>query len=133
MRNAERVKNEAAMKDYADAQDLVNSALTLLKGFYQDLDNATEKHGGYQVQEGGGKGVIGILEIALQDFEDLEKEVALAESTAQKDFEDLTHETNLKKATFSTTLSYKQRKRRREAELQSLQEALQVLEGEAIA
>jgi len=192
VRNKERATNQAAIKEYKDAQALVGDALKVLKEFYDqeslpDSHQRTGKGGWKGASAGDGKyeagtsmasGIIGILEIAKQDFADLENELTMAEEAAAKDFKELKNESEVKLAVFTTDLEYKARKRiklkgertrlvadlkgyekeleavlayykklkpmctiqddpyevrakRRQAELDALQNALQVLEGKA--
>jgi len=200
VRRKESARNTVAIKDYQEAAKLVLNAITVLKEFYaQDeapkalleipaaapagagsAPDASNPDFSYETKSAAATGIIGILEIAVQDFNDSEKETTQMEAVAQKDFEDFQHEANVKRAVFvrdleynnrkkvqlqgdrtrlladlegyekelaavndyleklkpscvSAVASYEERARRREQELQALQEALQVLEGEAIA
>merc|ERR1719443_189760 len=200
VRRKESARNTVAIKDYQEAAKLVLNAITVLKEFYAQEEapkalleipaaapagagsapDASNPDFSYETKSAAATGIIGILEIAVQDFNDSEKETTQMEAVAQKDFEDFQHEANVKRAVFvrdleynnrkkvqlqgdrtrlladlegyekelaavndyleklkpscvSAVASYEERARRREQELQALQEALQVLEGEAIA
>merc|ERR1719382_2057520 len=106
-------------------------------------------------------GVIGMLEEILSDFASLETETSLAEEEAQVSYEKfmaestqskevkegkkelaltqdeldkaLEYYSKLKADCLDTGLSYKERVKAREEEIQSLQEALRILQGEDIA
>lgn len=197
LRNEERAAAKIAIKDYNDAQRLLKNALTVLQEFYgaetdgggfddevslvqQDPAPEVPQQGKYKARTRKASGVIGILEIAIQDFHDQEQEATMNESASQEAYEQLTKESEIKRAVFLKDTEYKsrrkvklegdkartssdlrsyekelsavndyieklkptctysgdvyeERKRRREAELQSLQNALEVLNGQAVA
>jgi len=199
-RNEERAAAKVAIKEFHDAQGLIKNALTVLQEFYGKAgglggseDPAAllqgQSHGkqappvpggAYKSKDRAASGVIGILEVAVQDFHEQEKEATMQESAAQQAYEELMSESEIKRAVFLKDTEYKtrekvklendvartgadlrtykqelaavleyteklqqtcvakgssyaERKSRREAELESLRTALQVLNGEAIA
>lgn len=58
---------------------------------------------------GWGPGVIGILEVALQDYADLESEVSLQESVSNKEYKEMMDQSEIRQATFGKDLEYKGR------------------------
>lgn len=200
LRNEERAAAKVAIKDYSDAQKLLRNALVVLQEFYGDesdggaFDDALPSSGAsaslmqqpdvpkgeYKTRSRQSSGVIGILEVSVEDFKAQEQEATMNENAAQAAYEQLEKECEIKHAVFlkdteyktrrkvklegdkartssdlrsyekelsavndyleklkpSCTYSgdtYEERKRRREAELQSLQNALEVLNGQAVA
>lgn len=179
IRNRESAQNREQIAEYKDAQQLVRDAIHVLQSFYKSEEGASKDNGGFEASTSTASGIIGILEVAQQDFSDLEKELIDSEAAAAKDFATLQQESRVKKSVFETDLEYKanletkmkgdrlrlmsdidgykselsslleyleklkpqcviqgdtynERVRRRESELQSLKEALQILEGEGI-
>merc|ERR1719161_3416060 len=108
---------------------------------------------GHSKASGAASGIIGMLEVAESDFARNLAEAKQAEETAQEEYDKTTQENKVTKAT--TDLSgaqteldaileyieklkeqciakpepYEERKRRREAEIEGLKEALSILEG----
>jgi chromosome segregation ATPase len=189
IRGEEMKTNLANIKEYQDAQTLLTNAMTVLKEFYEkdsfaQTDSmapppATWDGGGDLQASSGGSGVIGILEIAVDDFAHLESETTAAENTAAHEYKKFMQETEVQEAVWAKdteykntakirvqgelqraksdlegyqkelaavnqyieklkpsctteTDSYEERKKRRDAELKSLQEALAILSGNAI-
>lgn len=125
VRNKESAKNKAAIVEYADAQELVQEAINVLKDFY-DAESRPDAHehtgkgkwegstaadGNYKAGTNRSEGVIGMLEVARDDFKRLEEETKKAESDAQADFEELKNESEVKMAVFTTNLEHKSRKK----------------------
>lgn len=116
-RSAEKTRNIAAIQQYKDAQELLTTAIEVLKKFYNsdaaqkkdNNDDDKEDEEDYKAQTGMGTGVIGILEVALADFTELAKELEQAESESDKEFKELASESDIKAATFGKDLEYKTR------------------------
>jgi chromosome segregation ATPase len=109
IRETEKSRATQAIADYSSAQALLKQAVGVLNKFYSakaiEADTAStegsdEVHG-EKNREGLGHGVVAILEIAIQDFTDLEAEARQEESKAEKMFKDLTLETRIRTAQFS--------------------------------
>jgi len=194
VRQAEKEKNTATIKDAQDAQTAVNAALTVLKDFYakaaeatsfvqQPLESERVKKElfdePYKGMGGAKGGVVGMIEVIQSDFARLESETTAAEDSSAKEYDefmqdsrvdkaqktkDLEHKTGkkqnteqmlqeaktdldgtqkeldaglsyyekLKPSCVDTAESYDDRVARREEEIQSLQEALKILNGEAV-
>jgi len=107
VREAENTRAIAAIQQYKDAQSLIKTALSVLKKFYEKSAGAPA--GGAKKKEGLGGGIIGILEIAIQDFSDLQEETEQAEATGGQQFKELMQESQVKSAVFSKDLEYRNR------------------------
>lgn len=140
VRETEKLRASQAIKDYSGAQALLKQAIKLLSKFYSkeaidadivDTEGSKETHG-EQNREGLGHGVVAILEIALQDFTELEEETQLEETKAEQMFKDLTLETRIRTAQFKKDVEYKTREKvkiegdqaRAQADLKSYQKEL---------
>jgi len=108
VRGAEEAKNIASIQQYKDSVELVTTAMDVLKKFYEKAEAEAASEGGKK-KSGLGSGVIGILEIAVQDFKDLLKETEMAEATASQQFQELQQESQVKTAVFTKDLEYRSR------------------------
>merc|ERR1719502_1407048 len=101
IRQKESNENTEAIKDAKEAQEAVKAALSVLEGFYAKAAKATAfvqtrgpKHDAPESFTepykgmGGGKGVIGMLEVILSDFVRLDQETSSEEAAAQAAFEE---------------------------------------------
>merc|ERR1740121_3075591 len=149
------------MTQSRDAQRLIKAAIKVLKRVYKDADSqegaapaptpqlqdssATE---GQISNAGFGPGVIGILEVALQDYTDLENEVSVQESVSDKEYKEMMDQSETRQATFSKDLEYKGRAKVKlegdhmrastdlkgyEKELEAVQTYLKELESSCVA
>jgi len=115
LRNEDKAANEESIRQAAAGAAAVNSALGLLKGFYEnafaqtgkyvppksDRDGntvadvapefATESYSGAQAES---KGIVGILEVILSDFERTEKTTKRDEKEADSFFTEMEKDTN---------------------------------------
>jgi len=145
VRSEEHQRAQTAMTEYGDAQQLLKHALGVLNEYYsqenRDADTAgtlgsVEVHG-ERNREGLGAGIVSILEIAVEDFAELESSTRLEEMKAQKMFKDLMLETRIRTAQFEKDVEYKTRekvktegdKARTEADLKSYQKELEAVSG----
>mmetsp|Transcript_39014 Transcript_39014/g.61800 ORF Transcript_39014/g.61800 Transcript_39014/m.61800 type:complete len:302 (-) Transcript_39014:51-956(-) len=114
LRKQEKANNEESIKEAEEGAKAVESALTILKGFYKDAftqvsykppnsdrfgktvdDYAPEAfEGEYKGATGSAKGIIGILEVIESDFKRTKEETEKAEAQAVKDHVKFTSETN---------------------------------------
>jgi hypothetical protein len=202
VRGKEKQQALISIKEYADAQQLIGNAMTVLQEYYAKKNQASLaqvgesqspqtpsmdgrpdapgiwEEGQYKADDTAASGVLGILEIAQSDFAKLQSETEMQEQTSAREYQALMNDSQVKKAVFDKDLEYKQntkvklesslqraksdlagyekeleaveayieklkpscvqtdsfedRKARREAEIKSLQEALAILNGEAI-
>merc|ERR1719450_2085619 len=186
MREDEKAKNAATIKDAQEAQTAVASALTVLKDFYAKAGQATAFvqqpeifDSPYKGMGGMAGGVVGMLEVIESDFARVQAETSAAEAKAVKEYEQFMHDSTVDKADMERDIqhkkvkkeneenavveqkvdlegtqkkldaalryydklkpscvdsgvSYEERVKRREEEIQSLQEALAILSGEDI-
>merc|ERR1712032_551664 len=109
LRADEKKDNEQTLKDAKAGKDAVEQAIEVLQGFYgllqkkapvdrdgkslEDLAPKTSYEGDYKGKKDAGKGIIGILEVILDDFERTIGNVEGEESDAQSAFDDLKKET----------------------------------------
>lgn len=143
IRKTEHHQATTAVAEYKDAQKVIQAAIDALKKFYGDDGSLLQKNSGkdpdsdsgYKAQGGGG-GVIGILEVALQDYADLENDVGLAEKEAANEFKTYMQESEVRIAVFEKDLEYKSRDKvklegdllRSNADLKSYQKELDAVE-----
>jgi chromosome segregation ATPase len=106
VRNSENTRAGGAIQQYKDAQSMITTAMEVLKKFYSA---APDLPGGETAKEGLGAGIIGILEIAVQDFADLQEETEQSEATAAEQYKQLMQESEVKVAVFKKDLEYKSR------------------------
>lgn len=131
IRTTEKEDNAKAMKDFKDSADAVISAIGVLKQFYEGGEFLqTNANGGEMFIQtsmsskskmkmaGDGSGIIGILEVAEEDFTRLFAETEEAEKQAEDSFQKLLTENKVSKATKQAELKGKA------TEIKSLQVAL---------
>lgn len=135
IREKEKAENGEAIREFQDSQNLIQSAITVLKEFYakkqrgrrssssfaqgaadseDDGDSSSSAPppktwggGGYGAKQGGADAVFGLLEIAIADYARLEAETGNAEATSQREFDKLMKESAIKKAVSAKDLEYK--------------------------
>jgi chromosome segregation ATPase len=128
LRQKEHEASAAAIAQYRDAQKIIKAAIDVLHKFYGD-EEADKVHGkdsasagevGYKEKTGSdegykasgmGTGVIGILEVAMQDYAELEEAAKLSETEAQNDYKEFANENEVRVAVFEKDLEYKSRKK----------------------
>merc|ERR1719169_60109 len=107
IREEEKAKNAATIKDAKAAQVAVSQALQVLKDFYEKAGEATalvqvkqpeifDKP--YTGMQGAAGGVVGMLEVIQSDFARLESETKAAEATAQKEYDEFMTDSEVDKA-----------------------------------
>merc|ERR1719265_768778 len=145
-RNAESVKNKAVIAEAKVAGEATAQALTVLKEFYAKAQGASFFQKPYTGMAGGG--VVGMLEVIQSDFVRLETETTGAEDDAAKAFTQFSRDSskdkaikeldaalayfeNLKPHCVEAGQSYEERVAQRKAEIESLQDAFKILNGEA--
>jgi chromosome segregation ATPase len=128
IRTTEKEDNTKAMKDFKDSADAVISAIGVLKQFYEGGPELLQTNNGEMFIQtsmkskskmaGDGSGIIGILEVAEEDFTRLFAETEEAEKQAEDSFQALLTENKVSKATKQAELKGKA------TEIKSLQVAL---------
>jgi len=110
LRADEKKDNEQTLEDAKAGKEAVEQAIEVLQGFYEllqekkspvdrdgksleDLAPKTSYKGDYEGKKDAGKGIIGLLEVILDDFERTIGNVESDESDAQSAFDDLKKET----------------------------------------
>merc|ERR1719440_2778708 len=146
VRSAEKKQSLASIKEYEDAQSLLQNAMTVLQEFYgasqaksfAQVDESTEDvaapappthEGAYEKKDASG--VLGILEISLSDFARLETETKASEAQAEAEYQKLIKGSAVRKATLNKDLEYKQvEKQKLEGNVQRSQSDLQGFQSE---
>merc|ERR1719443_1395462 len=147
VRSAEKKASLASIKEYEDAQSLLQNAMTVLQEFYGapksfvQVDESVEDsaapqppptHDSYEKKDASG--VLGILEISLSDFARLETETKSAEAQAEAEYQKLMKGSAVRKATLNKDLEYKQvEKQMLEGNVQRSQSDLQGFQSELSA
>merc|ERR1719235_2078358 len=126
IRQKESNENTAAIKDAKEAQEAVKAALGVLEGFYAKAASATaltqtrqpspDKEAPESFTEpykgmGGGKGVIGMLEVILSDFVRLDQETSSEEAAAAAAFEEFSSTSNADKDAKTDELETKRKQK----------------------
>merc|ERR1719428_2760320 len=83
----EKAKNTKTIEDANSAKVAVESALTVLKEFYEKAADPETFDKPFTGTGDAGGGVIGMMEVIISDFERLETETSEAEFTAQKEYD----------------------------------------------
>merc|ERR1719359_1053719 len=151
VRESEKAQALLAQKEYADAQSLIQNAMTVLQEFYAERQKGTSLaqvdvdtelsgpvtppstfDGEYEAKDASG--VLGILEISMSDFARLETETKTSEAASQQEYQKLMQESAIRKATLSKDLEYKQvEKQKLEGSVQRSQTDLQGFQSELAA
>merc|ERR1719331_2451910 len=149
VRAAEKKQSLASIKEYEDAQSLLQNAMTVLQEFYGDRqqksfaqvdENSDDAgpapppthEGGYEKKDASG--VLGILEISMSDFARLETETKSGEAQAEAEYQKLIKGSAVRKATLNKDLEYKQvEKQKLEGNVQRSQSDLQGFQSELSA
>jgi len=139
VRQTEKTKNTATIKDAQDAQVAVTQALTVLKDFYDKAGEATsfvqqpleservkkeifdEPYKGMGGENGG---VVGMIEVIASDFKRLESETSSAEDEAAKQYEEFMNDSQVDKAAKTKDIAHKEGKK------QNSEQMLQVAKGD---
>lgn len=110
LRQNESAHATTALAQYRDAQKILKSALEVMRKFYETEDAQEASGSGFKAN-GAGSGVIGLLEVALSDYANLEEELSLNEKVAQRDYEDYMASDQTRAAVFQKDLEYKERQK----------------------
>merc|ERR1719161_1936172 len=136
VRQEENAQATAAIKEYQEAQELVQRVVGVLNDFYAKMEEKKKAakdeallqadasaappsvpEGEYTGSSAGG--IMSILEISLSDFSRLEAETKTAEQQAATEYQKLMHESAVRKATLKKDLEYKStEKQKLEGEIQ---------------
>lgn len=158
VRTEEKARAAASLTQYKDAQALLKTAVAVLKKFYDQTGGGVpagteasvdgSKEGEHKSKAGLGGGVIGLLEIALQDFADLEEETTQSEATGAQQYKELMNESEVRAAVLAKDVEHRTRRKVRlesdrmransdissyEKELQAVETYLKELKGACIA
>merc|ERR1719389_1171858 len=154
LREKEKEAWAAAKKDYEGGLEGVGMALQVLRDYYAEKEEALLQESKHEKSSGAASGIIGMLEVVESDFSKLLAEGSADEDQAQKAYDDMTQENKVTTATKETEVKYKTKdkketenllvelkadlgsseeelKKRREAEIAGLKDALVILEEES--
>mmetsp|Transcript_96825 Transcript_96825/g.153316 ORF Transcript_96825/g.153316 Transcript_96825/m.153316 type:complete len:715 (-) Transcript_96825:54-2198(-) len=111
IRKKEHTTAVTSIKQYKEAGKLLKKACDVLKTYYKNeaIEGHENNRAEFKDRRGLGTGVIGLLEIAIDDFEKLHDETKEAEEAAAKDFKDMSDETAVRQAVFQKDLEWKGR------------------------
>mmetsp|Transcript_14815 Transcript_14815/g.33705 ORF Transcript_14815/g.33705 Transcript_14815/m.33705 type:complete len:636 (+) Transcript_14815:91-1998(+) len=117
LRAEEKGNAQKAIKEYKDAQVPLQGAIKVLQEFYaksgMDLQqlraDPTPEEASYKSKVGAVAGVIGILEVALEDMIDLQKDCEAQEANAQKLYQEFKNDSDVRVAVLKKDLEYKNR------------------------
>merc|ERR1719460_2572488 len=114
VRETEKAKNAATIKDAQEAQTAVAQALKVLKDFYDKASQATsfvqqpaifdEPYKGMGAENGG---VMGMIEVIQSDFARLESETTTAEAEGQKEYDEFMADSEVDKASKTSDIEHK--------------------------
>jgi hypothetical protein len=111
IRDAEHAVAANAIKQYKDAAELLESACKTLKTYYRNKEGGGSEVDKQEFKErhGMGTGIIGILEIAIDDFNKLHDDTKEAEDAAEKDYKEMKNSNEVRTAVFEKDLEWKGR------------------------
>jgi len=111
IRGKEHKVATSSIKQYKDAAALLERACKVLKNYYKNKagGGSEVKKDEFKQRHGLGTGIIGILEIAIDDFKKLHAETKEAEEAAAKDFTETQNESQIRAAVFQKDLEWKSR------------------------
>jgi hypothetical protein len=100
-----------SIKQYSEATKLLKKAIEVLQTYYKN--SAIEGHENntaeFKDRKGLGAGIIGLLEIAADDFQTLHDDTKEAEEAAAKDFKEMADESAVREAVFQKDMEWKGR------------------------
>merc|ERR1719181_2193561 len=145
LRQEEKAENTVAIADAKAAQEAVQSAIGVLKSFYEKAAKATSFAQGpaddapasftepYKGNTGSAGGVMGMLDVILSDFVRLDEETSSEEEAAQREFDAFMKESNADRSAKSDSSDSKSKsKTSKEKELNQAQEDLAELKTACI-
>jgi predicted nucleic acid-binding Zn-ribbon protein len=115
LRNAEKAENQATVETATEGKNAVDLAISILKDFYDNAFIQTKKYvppnsdrsgktvgdmapeapsGSYHGNQGASKGILGLLDVILSDFERTIETTEDAEAAAQASFDQFEADTN---------------------------------------
>lgn len=140
IRADEKATNAQTIKEAKEAQDAVARALKVLQEFYakagiaESFVQASDKadpppifDSPYQGQQGGSKGVIGMLEVIQTDFARLESETEAEENQSQKEHDVFLNISSTDKSEKTANIEHKTATKKRDEK--KLNDAVEDLEG----
>jgi cell division septum initiation protein DivIVA len=144
MRQAEKEKNAATIKDAKEGQEALTQGMAVLREFYAKAAEATSLaqqtpaedapetfDSPYQGQQDAAGGVMGLLEVILSDFARLEGDTEAAEAQAQDEYDTFVADSEQDKAVKQSEMEHKETKKKdAEQALISTKRSLEEVQGE---
>merc|ERR1719245_2138129 len=96
MRQQEQNSAKTSLTQYRDAQKMLTSAIGLLQKFYQQAPGDSDASDSGFKANSMGSGIIGMLQVAQDDYAQLEKDLSLNEDLAAKDFDSFMKESEIR-------------------------------------
>lgn len=136
LRADEKATNTQTIKEAKAAQDATARALKVLQEFYAkagiaesfvQADPPEIFDSPYQGQQGGSKGIIGMLEVIQTDFARLESETEAEENQSQKEHDDFLNLSSEDKSEKSANIEHKTATKKKDAK--KLNDTVEDLEG----
>jgi|Transcript_95016 hypothetical protein len=117
VRAKEHEREVTNIKESKNAIQLLKKACRVLKNYFnkekKDVpeNEKAENASGFKKRKGLASGIIGLLEIAISDFEDQLEEATQSEEISEHDFQEFQSESEVRAAVFQKDLEYKDRRR----------------------
>merc|ERR1719265_823164 len=130
-RNAESAKNKQTIADAVAAKEAVQSAVKVLKDFYEGAGAASFIQTSMSTGTKGAEAILGMLEVILSDFERLESETTSDEETAAEAHTKFLRTSKKTKAVANTDIKHKQNEvQRLESETADAKKELKITQEE---
>jgi len=130
-RNAESAKNTQTIADAVAAKEAVQSAVKVLKDFYEGAGAASFIQTSMSTGTKGAEAILGMLEVILSDFERLESETTSDEETAAEAHTKFLRTSKKTKAVANTDIKHKQNEvQRLESETADAKKELKITQEE---
>jgi peptidoglycan hydrolase CwlO-like protein len=130
-RTAESTKNKQTIEDAVAGKEAVQSAVKVLKDFYEGEGAASFIQTSMTTGAKGAEGILGMLEVILSDFERLESETSSAEETAADAHTKFLRTSKKTKAVANTDIKHKQNEvQRLESETAEAKKELKITQEE---
>jgi hypothetical protein len=113
VRKKEHEREVTNIKESKNAIHLLKKACKALQTYFgkQPLTEPGDSKDGFKKREGLASGIIGLLEIAISDFQEQLEEAEQAEEVSARDFKEFQSESGVRMAVFKKDLEYTDRRR----------------------
>jgi chromosome segregation ATPase len=113
IRSEEHEREVNNIKESKNAIHLLKTACKILKNYFDKQHEKVpqEQKSGFKKRKGMASGIIGLLEIAISDFEKQLKEAEEAEEISKRDYQEFKSDSEVRLAVFQKDLEYTDRRR----------------------